>query len=149
MGYVDNLRQYVGHDPLILNGSVVILLNEKRQVLLQERKSPDGFWGLLGGLMELGESTEEVLRREVFEETGMTLPDVKLFNVYSGADFLVRVPENGDEFYVVTTVYLVENFTGVPVVHDDESYGFMWFNFAELTVCQNCDVAATHFKRND
>lgn len=132
MGYVENLRQLVGHQPLILNGSLVIFLNEDNQVLLQERKSPLGYWGLIGGLMELGESTEEAARREVFEETGMILPSVELFNVFSGRDFFVRVAENGDEFYVVTTVYLAKDFSGEPVVNDNESLSFNWFKFDEI-----------------
>ena len=132
MGYVENLRQLVGHQPLILNGSLVIFLNEHKQVLLQERKSPLGYWGLVGGLMELGESTEEAARREVLEETGMTLSSVELFNIFSGRDFFVRVAENGDEFYVVTTVYLAKDFSGEPVVNDNESLSFKWFNFDEI-----------------
>jgi 8-oxo-dGTP pyrophosphatase MutT (NUDIX family) len=40
--------------------------------------------GITSGLMELGESTEETLRREVFEETGLKIGALTLFGVYSG-----------------------------------------------------------------
>lgn len=76
MEYYKYLRQYVGHQPIILPGSVVIILNEQKEVLLQKRH--DGTWGLPGGLMDLGESFEEVAKREVFEETGLV---VEKFNI--------------------------------------------------------------------
>ncbi|WP_199868436.1 NUDIX hydrolase [Virgibacillus senegalensis] len=38
MEYYKYLRQFVGHRPLILPGSVVIILNEQNQVLLQKRR---------------------------------------------------------------------------------------------------------------
>ncbi len=50
MEYYKFLRQYVGTQPLILPGSVVIIRNEQGEVLLQKR--PEGKWGLPGGLME-------------------------------------------------------------------------------------------------
>ncbi|WP_347342956.1 NUDIX domain-containing protein [Lysinibacillus pakistanensis] len=65
------LRQYVGHQPIILPGSAVIILNNANEVLLQKRY--EGGWGLPGGLMELGESLEDTAKREVFEETGLTM----------------------------------------------------------------------------
>ncbi|GLO66088.1 MULTISPECIES: NUDIX domain-containing protein [Oceanobacillus] len=71
MEYYKYLRQYVGHRPIILPGSVVIILNEKNEGLLQKRH--DGSWGLPGGLMDLEESFEEVAMREVFEETGLVV----------------------------------------------------------------------------
>jgi 8-oxo-dGTP pyrophosphatase MutT (NUDIX family) len=37
----------------------VIIKNKSGEILLQQRKHPHDFWGLPGGLMELGESTEE------------------------------------------------------------------------------------------
>lgn len=61
MEYYKFLRQYVGTKPLILPGSVVIIGNGKGEVLLQKR--PEGRWGLPGGLMELGESFEEVAKK--------------------------------------------------------------------------------------
>lgn len=54
MEYVKELRAIVGHRPLILPVSVVLIVNENNELLLQHRY--DGGWGLPGGLMELGES---------------------------------------------------------------------------------------------
>ncbi|MBO0992222.1 NUDIX hydrolase [Bacillus sp. SD088] len=121
MGYVEDLRKLVGHRPLILTGSVVIVLNKQNKVLLQQRKYPYGVWGLPGGLMELGESTEECARREVWEETGLTIGELELINVSSGKSHYVKA-QNGDEFYVVTIVYVTKDIVqGKPQVHDDES----------------------------
>ena len=38
----------------------------------------EGKWVGVGGKMELGESPEDCIRREVFEETGLTLKNLKL-----------------------------------------------------------------------
>ncbi|WP_212119884.1 NUDIX domain-containing protein [Niallia circulans] len=82
MEYYKYLRQYVGHRPIILPGSNVIILNHQNEVLLQKRH--DGYWGLPGGLMDLGESFEEVAKREVFEETGLVVENLTLLNIFSG-----------------------------------------------------------------
>lgn len=116
MGYVEDLRAIVGNRPIILVGSVVIILDKQNRILLQQRTSPKGVWGLPGGLMELGESTEQVAKREVLEETGLMVDDLKLLTVYSGEDQFSRAP-NGDEFYVITTVYYTETYEG-PVTID-------------------------------
>ncbi|WP_411852885.1 NUDIX domain-containing protein [Virgibacillus halodenitrificans] len=62
MDYVSEIRKLVGHRPLILTGSVVLILNENNELLLQHRT--DGGWGLPGGLMELGESLERSKGRD-------------------------------------------------------------------------------------
>lgn len=45
MAYYEDLRKYVGSAPLILPGSVVIIKNDREEILLQHRK--DGGWGCL------------------------------------------------------------------------------------------------------
>lgn len=119
MGYIEDIRKLVGHRPLILVGSVVVMVDEHGRILLQQRKFPQGSWGLPGGLMELGESTEDVARREVFEETRLTVEDLKLINVYSGPSQYIKA-ENGDEFFAVTVAYYTENFSGTIVVDQVE-----------------------------
>jgi 8-oxo-dGTP pyrophosphatase MutT (NUDIX family) len=119
LGYIEDIRKLVGHRPLILVGAVVVMVDEHGRILLQQRKFPKGSWGLPGGLMELGESTEDVARREVFEETRLTVEDLKLINVYSGPSQYIKA-ENGDEFFAVTVAYYTENFSGTLVVDQVE-----------------------------
>lgn len=56
--------------------------------------------------MELGESMEDTARREVFEETGLCLGELKLIDIFSGSDNFVTA-QNGDEFYCVTAAYYI------------------------------------------
>lgn len=127
MGYIEELRKIVGHRPLIFVGAVVIIVNDKNEVLFQQRKQPYGVWGLPGGLMELGESTEETARREVLEETGLSIGKLDLINVFSGPGNFVKA-QNGDEFYVVTIAYSTTEFSGQAKVSDDESLDLQFFS---------------------
>lgn len=133
MDYVTNLRKKIGHDPIILNGSCVIFVNENGKVLLQQRREKRKRWGLLGGLMELGESTKETALREIQEETGWYLKasDLKLLGVYSGKNYLVKA-DNGDVFYVVTTAYYTKKIPQKPAKLNEESLKLAWFEKEDL-----------------
>ncbi|KHD84172.1 NUDIX hydrolase [Heyndrickxia ginsengihumi] len=131
MGYMEELRKIVGQRPLILVGSVVLIINEHDQVLLQQRTNPYGVWGLPGGLMELGESTEETAKREVFEETGLHVNDLSLINIYSGKEYFVQL-NNGDQFYSVSAAYWTKTFTGTITVNKNEALNLQFFSFDHL-----------------
>lgn len=131
MGYVEDLRKLVGKMPVILVGAVVILFTKDQKVLLQERKHPKHVWGLPGGLMELGESTEETAKREVFEETGLQVMNLQLLSVYSGKDYFA-VAANGDPFYTVTTAYCTSEYEGKLKNDQEEAFSLRYFNFDEL-----------------
>ncbi|WP_406944287.1 NUDIX hydrolase [Halobacillus sp. SY10] len=129
MNYVKELRKEVGTRPLILPGAVVIIENEQQEILLQHRK--DGGWGLPGGLMELGESLEETARREVKEETGLQLGELRLLDIFSGEDYFFKV-SNGDELYSVTAVYRAVDYEGRVEVDGDESREVTFFSMNQL-----------------
>ena len=139
MGYVEDLRAVIGHRPIIFPGCIAFIENARGQILMQQRKYPLGKWGLPGGIMELGESTEETVRREVLEETGLTLGKLTLFGVYSGKNYFC-VAQNGDEFYVVTTVYTTSDYHGEVSVNDGESLTFEWVDIGNLPE----NIAGTH-----
>lgn len=131
MEYFKYLRQYVGHKPIILPGSVVIIVNEQDEILLQKRHN--GNWGLPGGLMDLGESFEEVAKREVFEETGLVVENLTLLNVHSGSNYYLKVP-NGDELYSATAVYYTNDFSGDMKIDYSESKDMRYFSMDNLPI---------------
>ncbi|WP_423406692.1 NUDIX hydrolase [Heyndrickxia sp. MSNUG] len=131
MGYVSELRELVGHRPLILPGSVVLIFNQDSELLLQHRI--DGGWGLPGGIMEMGESLEETARREVKEETGLIVGELKLAGVFSGPEYFLRVA-NGDELFSVTAVYFTNDIQGEINIDESESVDLQFFSLDQLPV---------------
>jgi len=58
-----------------------IVVNDAGQVLVIRRRD-NGHWEPPGGVLELGEQFEEGVRREVLEETGVTVHVDRLTGVY-------------------------------------------------------------------
>lgn len=132
MNYVEDLRKIVGHRPLILVGAVTVIIDNKNRILLQKRKTTSfGMWGLPGGLMELGESGEDTARREVYEETGLTVGKLHLIDVLSGPDYFVKVP-NGDEFFSVTIGYYTYEIEGKLIIDESESLALKYVEMEDL-----------------
>lgn len=129
MEYYQEIREFVGHRPLILPGAVVIIQNAKNEILLQERRP--GVFSLPGGLMDLGESLEETASREVLEETGLNVSELELCHVFSGPDYYFKI-DNGDEFYSVTVVYRTKNYSGELNPCDSETLSLDFFSLDNL-----------------
>ncbi len=129
MGYIHELRQLVGHRPIIMVGSGVLLVREG-QVLLQRRKD-NRLWGIPGGSLEPGESLEEAAIRETYEEVGLVIDELTLFKVYSGKDQFYTYP-NGDQIYDVCVAYLTRNFHGELLADASEVLELAFFPIREL-----------------
>ncbi len=97
MNYISDMRKYVGHDLIMGVGCGVLVENEKGEVLLQKR-SDTGEWCVPGGALEPGETYIEAAVRELSEEVGIKVSDLKLFGLYSGEDREIHYP-NGDVVY--------------------------------------------------
>ena len=108
--YLKDLREKTNHMPLLLPHSVVLLFNEKNEVLLEER-SDDGYFDFPGGGIDLKESAEEAAKRELLEETGLEALELEFFKLYSG-EITHYVYFNGDEIYGVDAVYICRKYHG-------------------------------------
>ncbi|GMQ64660.1 NUDIX hydrolase [Vallitalea maricola] len=128
--YISELRKLVGHKPLILSTAGAIVLDKHDRVLLHHRCDND-LWGLPGGVIELGESVEDAAIREVFEETGIKVDNLKLFNIYSGANQHYIYP-NGDEVYYVCITYYTRTFNGQTQIDGIESKDVGFFDVNNL-----------------
>lgn len=104
--YIHWLRQKVGHDPVFVNATCAIILDDAGRVLLQRRGQGEksGSWSLPGGIMEIGERPQETITREVLEETGLDVSVEKFLGVYTSPE-LVTYP-NSDTCQMVTQVFL-------------------------------------------
>lgn len=104
--YIKWLRSKVGKEKVITIALVAFLKNEQGQVLLQKRRDSE-LWDLPGGIMELGETFEEALTREVFEETGNeNFEIIKQFGHIIGENLFILMEIR---FRLLTFVFLVKS----------------------------------------
>lgn len=102
--YISYIRSKVGQEKVFLNFSAGILKDDNGKILLQLR-GDNKTWGLVGGMMELGENSVETLIREFHEETGIDIEPIHVLNIYTNAQ--VTFP-NGDLFQTVGFLYEVK-----------------------------------------
>lgn len=134
--YIKQLREKVGHQKLILNFAVGIIFNSKGEVLLQKR-GDSLKWGLPGGVVELDESFDEAVQREVFEETGLKVNIEKILGIYSGKKYH-ETRENGDECQPVVVAFYTKVIGGeLKLTDNDETLSLEYFSEKELPNIHN------------
>jgi 8-oxo-dGTP diphosphatase len=64
-------------------GVGAVILDQERVLLVRRGQEPlKGQWSLPGGALELGETLEDGIRREVREETGLEVEPVRIVKVF-------------------------------------------------------------------
>ena len=103
-----SLDERICHIPFIQTGAAIIIRNENKEIILQERTDRDK-WGLPGGCQDLGEDLRVTAVREAFEETGIKLnpEEIILIDTLSGETRKNSYP-NGDIVYNNTSLYLAD-----------------------------------------
>jgi len=84
---------------IVVTGGAIIS-DIKGRVLLQQR-SDYGDWGLPGGGMNPGETIQETMVREVYEETGLSVNDCEFYAVYSGPRMEYTYPDGNKVVFVM------------------------------------------------
>jgi len=127
--YLLQLRQLIGHRPILMVGAAILIVDQDQRLLLM-RRSDSGCWGPPGGAVEPGERVEAAAIRESLEETGLNIAQMSLFGVFSGPELYYVYP-NGDEVYNVNIVYLSRDFSG-QVSLNHEHTEWRWFGPDEI-----------------
>jgi len=96
------------------------------RVLLVRRGRPpfEGMWALPGGFVELRETVEEAVVRELEEETGLVGRPTRIVGVYSGPDRDPRKP-------TTTVAFLIAGPAGIPRGGDDAGAA-AWIPLSEV-----------------
>ncbi|EJL6752053.1 NUDIX domain-containing protein [Vibrio alginolyticus] len=123
--YIKEVRSKVGTMPLLIPGVAGVILNENKELLLQQKL--DGTWSLPAGMIEPQESPVQALLREVREETGLVVKVDHLVGVFGGEGFGFTYP-NGDqvEYTVIMFKCVVEHYSQTAI--DSETVRLKWFS---------------------
>jgi 8-oxo-dGTP diphosphatase len=113
--------------PIVGVGAVV--WRGDRVLLVRRGKPPrQGQWSLPGGAQQLGETLREAVTREVREETGLELSDLRLLTT---VDLVDRDPDGRVRYHYTLVDFTAEAPLGEPVAGDDAA-AVAWFALDEL-----------------
>ena len=122
--YVRRLRERIGNDLLLMPAVSGVVVRADGQVLLG-RRSDNGRWAVVGGILEPGEPLAEAVVREVYEETAVVCEPVRVSGVYLSP--VITYPTTGDVTQYVVTTFTCRYVSGDARVNDDESLEVGWF----------------------
>jgi len=128
----------------VVGVGAVIICNGK--ILLEKRKYEPGKgkWSIPGGLVELGETVEQTVIREVLEETGLEVEDPKPIDI---VDNIVR-DDNGDvKYHFVILDYFVK-LKGGTLKAASDAEDLRWVKFKEVEKYDLTKTFRAFFERN-
>lgn len=115
-----DLGQRVGAGVAVLRGAEVLLV----------RRQDNGLWDIPGGRVEPGERVEDAARRELLEETTLSVERLRLLGVFSGPQHRHTYPD-GNSADWVTVLYMAQEISGLPTAQDDASE-VRWWSLSSL-----------------
>jgi mutator protein MutT len=130
-------KPVVGVGAIILDGD---------KILLEKRKNDPskGKWTVPGGLVDLGETVEQAVIREVKEETRLEVYDPRLVDVVN----YISLDEKGAvEYHFVIVDYLVTVRGGKPKAASDAA-DLKWVPFNEVEEYDLTEAFRRFFQRN-
>jgi len=137
------LKRLYPNQPIVGVGAVIIC---NGKILLEKRKSEPGRgkWTVPGGLVELGESAEQTVMREVKEETNLEVDQPELIDVVNS----ITTDENGKIKYQFVIVDYFVKLKGGTLEAADDAAELKWVTFNEV---ENYDLTRSFrgfFQRN-
>lgn len=113
--------------PAVTADCIVITRDADPKVLLIQRDNEPyrGYWAFPGGFMDMDETTEQCAVREMMEETGLDVSELKQIGCYSKVD---RDPRGR----TITVAYLVVIASPVPVRGQDDAAKAEWFSLSAI-----------------
>jgi len=130
LDYIKTLRAMIGNTKIVLPGIRALIFNDQGELLL-EKQTLFGSWALPHGCVDVGESALDALKREVKEETGLTVIHAEPFGLYTDPKYSVIYP-NGDQVQTFTVAFLVKVWSGELAVDCNEVAELAFFRLDNL-----------------
>ena len=136
--YVERLREKFGTELLLIPGGRAVLEDERSRVLLGKRTDLE-IWSFPGGTVEVGQTIEEAVLREVEEEVGVRLRSFTPFGFASHPVHEVLEYPNGDRTHGFSLVVHSKDWEGEITGGDDENSAWRWFEPEGLPETREAD----------
>lgn len=139
--YMKWLRNRVGAD-LVFSPSVAAVIHDSSGRLLLQEKTSGEAWSLPAGGIELGETPQQAIVREVLEETGYSVVITRILGVFGGTPFRYQYP-NGDRVEYVVTLFACQIVGDVGNPTDAETKSLQFFcrhNMPRLALPYPCEL---------
>lgn len=108
-------------------GVGAVVINDSKEVLLVKRDDKE-MWAVPTGRVELGETAEEAIAREIKEESGLEVSISNLTGVYSRPNKQVFSYPSGNSVHFITNCFLCIPEGGKLQVDNDEVIGVEFFD---------------------
>ena len=122
--FVLALRERIGHDLLWMPGVSTVVVDAERTRLLAVRRTDDGSWTPVTGIIDPGEEPAAAAAREVLEEAGITCRILRLVDVRALPPI---THQSGDRAQYLDLCFLAEHTGGDPHPADGENTEARWF----------------------
>lgn len=120
--YILDLRQKIGHDLLWLPGATAVVQRENGDILLVKR-SDNGNWTPITGIVDPGENPALTCLREAQEEAGVEIEVLALAQVKADPPMTFA---NGDRCQFLDHTFYCRYLSGQARVNDEESSQVAW-----------------------
>ena len=115
--YIQAIRQKIGQDKFIHPAARIIVENDRHEILIIER-ADTGQIGIPAGALEENETIEECIKREVWEETGLTIKALTVIGISTDPTKETVSYPNGDQIQYFTIEFYSNDFEGNIEVQD-------------------------------
>lgn len=123
---MEQTREYPDR-PIV--GVGVVVIKEDKVLLIRRGNEPNkGKWSIPGGGQELGETLKETAKREIREETGIEIKELKLLDV---VDLILPDSSENIQFHYTLIDYKAKWKSG-ECKADNDALEARWFSLNEL-----------------
>jgi 8-oxo-dGTP diphosphatase len=115
------MQQFIGVKAIIQNNGKILLIRRSEKY---KKDNIEGIWDIPGGRITPGEEPLDGLKREVMEETGLELKEIKRV-------IDVSTVFKNDEKQIVRITYLCKSKTTKPKLSDEHTE-FVWIKPSDI-----------------
>ena len=137
------VKRLYPNQPIVGVGAVIIC---NGKILLEKRKNEPGKgkWSVPGGLVELGESVEQTVMREVEEETGLEVEKPEHIDV---VDNIIRDESGRVKYHFVIIDYFMR-LKGGTLKAASDAEELKWVSLSDVEKCDLTKTFRAFFQRN-